>query len=76
LRAALPWVTGSCGDGVGMACTEDVTTCGVGVGAATGAETVEAAGIDGGGSALGSSGFGVAETVAGGRTAAFRAVIV
>ena len=69
-------MTGSRGDGVGVACTEDVTTCGVGVAAADGSETAEAASIDGVGSALGGSGFGVAETVTCGRTVALRAVIV
>ena len=69
-------MTGSRGDGVGVAFTIDVTTCGVGVAAADGSETAEAASIDGAGSALGGSGFGVAETVICGRTLAWRAVIV
>ena len=76
MRAALLWMTGSRGDGVGEACNEDVATCGVGVAAADGSETAEAAGIDGAGSALGGSGFGVAETVTCGRTVDLRAVIV
>jgi hypothetical protein len=69
-------MTGSRGDGVGVASTEDVTTCGVGVAAADGSETAEAASIDGVGSALGGSGFGVAETLTCARTLSWRAVIV
>jgi len=76
LRAVLLWMTGSRWDGDCEVCAKGVTACGVGVVAGDGSETGVAAGVGGAGTAIGTSGFGVVETITGGGIVVLGAAIV
>jgi len=69
-------MTGSRWDGDCEVCAKGVTACGVGVVAGDGSETGVAAGVGGAGTAIGTSGFGVVETITGGGIVVLGAAIV